>query len=226
MRHDAEQARRDMEPKSLVRRGVEPGSSPRQGQEAEVGTGGFTARCRRKQLRDHCTVESLGQLALSGRRRHWDTQVVRRQDSLVVSSDGSKERGMRGQIIGAIKAQASGGGASKGSYVGSRRVSMGEAQPQTTDRGCEGGLAPGLRREGACADAFQAGADLSIKGLQGIGMHSRWSHSQGIGHTAKRSAVTEEQERSLNVRQSGKLLQKGFINTLNCEASTTFKSGQ
>ena len=103
----------DMEPKSLARRGVEPGS--RQGQEAEVGTGGFTARRRRQQLRDHCTVESLGQLALSGRRRHCDTQVVRRQDSLVVSSDGSKERGMRGQIIGAIKAQASGGGASKGS---------------------------------------------------------------------------------------------------------------
>ena len=93
LRHDAERARRDMEPKRLARRGVEPGSSPRQGQEAEVGTGGFTARRRRKQLRDHCTVESLGQLALS---RHWDTQVVRRQYSLVVGSDGSKGRGMRG----------------------------------------------------------------------------------------------------------------------------------
>ena len=134
---------------------------------------------------------------------------------------------MRGQIIGAIKAQASGGGASKGSYVGSRRVSMGEAQPQTADRGCEGGLAPGLRREGACADAFQAGADLSIKGLQGIGMHARWNHSQGIGHTAKRSAVTEEQERSLNVRQSGKLLQKEFcfFHTLRHGESLTVGGG-
>ena len=45
-----------------------------------------------------------------------------------MSSDGSKEPGMRGQIIGAIKAQASGGGASTGSYVGSRRVSMGYSQ--------------------------------------------------------------------------------------------------
>ena len=63
---------RRVEPKGLARRGVEPGSSPGTG-----GGGGGHGRLHGPAQAQAETVESLGQLALSGSRRHWDSQVVR-----------------------------------------------------------------------------------------------------------------------------------------------------
>ena len=106
--------------------------------------------------------------------------MVRRQASLAGGNDGNKENRIRNERLDHRRdrgAQASGGGDSKGNYIGSRRVSIDELQPQISDRSCEGGLAPGLRHEGTCADLFQVGAGLIIKGLQGITIYSRGNHS-------------------------------------------------
>ena len=91
--------------------------------------------------------------------------------------------------------------AGQGSDVGSWGVPLSKAEAEAAYRGGKGSLAPRLTRKRACANGFQTDPHLCIESTESIGMNARRRHTKGVSYSAEGSAVAEEQERGLHVRE-------------------------